>query len=45
MAAACEQRGIPQCDACGKEYSYEPGEVLRLELEFPKSFKSHRSLK
>lgn len=27
------------CDECGKEYSYEPDEVLRLELELPRSFK------
>ena len=30
-----------QCDECGQEYSYEPGEVLRLELELPASFKPH----
>jgi hypothetical protein len=29
------------CDECGKEYSYEPDEVLRLELELPGSFKPH----
>lgn len=32
-----------QCDECGREYSYEPGEVLRLELELPASFKPHPS--
>lgn len=29
------------CDECGKEYPYEPDEVLRLELELPGSFKPH----
>jgi len=29
------------CDECGKEYSYEPDELLRLELELPASFKPH----
>lgn len=32
-----------QCDECGKEYSYAPGEVLRLELELPASFEPHSS--
>ena len=30
-----------KCDECGKEYSYEPGEVLRFELELPASFTPH----
>jgi len=29
------------CDDCGKEYSYEPKEVLRLEMELPASLKPH----
>jgi hypothetical protein len=29
------------CDDCGKEYSYEPKEVLRLEMELPASLKTH----
>jgi hypothetical protein len=30
-----------RCDACGMEYEYELGEVLRLEMELPASFKPH----
>lgn len=30
-----------KCDECGKEYSYEPGEMLRFELELPASFTPH----
>lgn len=30
-----------KCDECGKEYSYEPDEVMRFELELPASFKPH----
>jgi hypothetical protein len=32
---------IVQCDECGKEDSYEPAEVLRVELETPASFTPH----
>ena len=30
-----------RCDNCSKEYSYEPAEVLRIELELPESFVPH----
>jgi hypothetical protein len=29
------------CDECGKEYSYEVEEVLRLEMDLPPDFKPH----
>jgi hypothetical protein len=32
---------MAQCDECGEELSYEPAEVLRLELELPASFTPH----
>lgn len=32
---------VVQCDECGAEHSYEPVEVLRLELEVPESFTPH----
>jgi hypothetical protein len=32
---------VVQCDDCGKEYSYEPEHVLRVELELPASFAPH----
>ena len=32
---------VVQCDDCGKEYSYGPDEILRLELELPASFSPH----
>ncbi len=30
-----------RCDECGKQYSYEPAEVLRFEQELPESFTPH----
>jgi len=32
---------VAECDECGKEYSYGPEEVLRLELAPPESFAPH----
>ena len=32
---------LVQCDDCGEEHSYEPTEVLRLELEIPTGFVTH----
>ena len=32
---------LVRCDECGQENTYEPGEVLRLELGLPDSFTSH----
>jgi hypothetical protein len=29
------------CDACGEDYTYEPSEVLRLEMEAPEGFTTH----
>ena len=31
-----------RCDDCRKTYTYKPEDVLRSELELPKSFKPHR---
>ena len=33
------------CDECGKEYSYEPVDVLRFEFELPALFEPHRLFK
>ena len=30
-----------RCDECGKEYSYEPADVLRFEESVPASFTPH----
>ena len=30
-----------RCNSCGKEYVYEPSDVLRSEMEIPQSFESH----
>lgn len=30
-----------RCDDCGKEYDYEPDEVLRVELTVPDNFTPH----
>jgi len=30
-----------RCNSCGKEYVYEPSEVLRCEMETSQSFESH----
>ena len=30
-----------RCDECGKEYSYQPAEVLRFEQELPQDFAPH----
>jgi hypothetical protein len=30
-----------RCDDCGKEYAYEPSEVLRYEQDLPESFTPH----
>ena len=32
---------LVRCDDCGEEHSYEPTEVLRLELEIPTGFVTH----
>jgi hypothetical protein len=32
---------LVQCDECSQENTYEPGEVLRLELELPVGFTAH----
>lgn len=32
---------VVRCDNCGKEYSYQPAEVLRYELDLPPSFAPH----
>ena len=32
---------VARCDECGKEYAYEPSEVLRYEMEVPASFVAH----
>lgn len=32
---------IVRCNDCGQEYSYEPQDVLRFELELPASFTPH----
>ncbi len=32
---------VARCDECGKEYSYVPEEVMRLELALPESFTPH----
>jgi hypothetical protein len=32
---------VANCDECGKEYSYGPEEILRLELAPPESFTPH----
>jgi hypothetical protein len=35
------QSFVVSCDECGKEYSYEIEEVLRLEMDLPPGFKPH----
>jgi hypothetical protein len=30
-----------QCDECGQEHSYEPADVLRIEMELPEAFTTH----
>jgi len=30
-----------RCDDCGQEYSYEPSEVMRVEMEIPELFTTH----
>jgi hypothetical protein len=30
-----------RCDDCGEEYSYEPKELARIQLEYPESFTPH----
>ena len=30
-----------RCDECGVEHSYEPEEVMRIEMELPESFTTH----
>jgi hypothetical protein len=32
---------IVQCDECGQENTYAPGEVLRLEFDIPNGFVAH----
>jgi hypothetical protein len=29
------------CDECGRQYTYQPREVLRIEMELPESFVPH----
>ena len=38
---ALGQRFKARCDECGKEYTYKPSEVLRVEQEPPEEFKPH----
>ncbi len=38
---AIPRRFLVQCDECGQENSYQPKEVLRLELRHPESFTPH----
>lgn len=30
-----------QCDDCGHEYSYEPKEIVRIQLDYPEPFTPH----
>jgi hypothetical protein len=30
-----------RCDQCGKEYAYQPKEILKSELKLPEAFKPH----
>lgn len=30
-----------RCDMCGKEYRYQPSDVLRIEKEIPEGFVTH----
>jgi len=30
-----------RCDDCGREYSYEPKELVRIQLEYPEPFTPH----
>lgn len=30
-----------RCDECGEEYSYQPKDLVRIELELPDSFTPH----
>jgi hypothetical protein len=32
---------LAKCDECGQELSYEPDEILRLEMKLPDSFTPH----
>jgi hypothetical protein len=36
---------LARCDECGKEYDYEPEEVMRVEPELPASFTAHELFK
>jgi hypothetical protein len=36
---------LVQCDECGEEHSYDPTEVLRLEIELPNGFITHPRFK
>lgn len=38
---ALNERLKIRCDDCGEEYSYEPKDLLRAELEAPASFTPH----
>lgn len=38
---AIDQRFKVRCDECGKEYTYKPSEVLRVEHEPPEPFTPH----
>ncbi len=33
---------LVQCDECGQEHSYDPGEVLRIEMSTSETFTTHR---
>jgi len=30
-----------RCDDCGQEYSYDPKELVRIQLEYPEPFTPH----
>lgn len=40
-APAIDGAFVVRCDECGEERSYEPEEVLRIELNLPESFAPH----
>jgi len=34
-----------KCDDCGQEHSYDPGDVMRVEMDLPESFTPHPRFK
>ena len=38
---ALDDRICVRCDDCGQEYTYNPRDLVRVELEFPDSFAPH----